>query len=117
MNEVKIFEKYNKLNKIGEGAFSIVYKAENIITKELVAIKEIPKKMNDKDIKKDIEKEIKFMEIFSIYPNSVRLIDKFEENDKLFIVTELCDGDLAKYLKKIKKWLFNSRNKDYNESI
>lgn len=102
MNEVKIFEKYNKLNKIGEGAFSIVYKAENIITKELVAIKEIPKKMNDKDIKKDIEKEIKFMEIFSIYPNSVRLIDKFEENDKLFIVTELCDGDLAKYLKKSK---------------
>ena len=63
------------------------------------------------------------MEIFSIYPNSVRLIDKFEENDKIFIVTELCDGDLAKYLKKSKngfsiqeiKIIMNQYNKILNE--
>ena len=42
MSNLKVYQKYEKLSKIGEGAFGKVYKGQNKETKEYVAIKEIP---------------------------------------------------------------------------
>jgi len=96
---MKIFEKYEKLSKIGEGAFGLIYKAQNKNSKELVAIKEVSLIQEGRNIKEDIENEIKFMKIFNYCPNSVKFIESYEENDKTYIVMELCDADIPHFLK------------------
>ena len=108
MTQYKVYEKYEKLEKIGEGTFGVIYKGQNKITKELVAIKEIPIKIIETDYFKidarvETEKEIKFMKIFYFSPNSVQLYDMFEEDNIIFMVTELCDMDLGKCLEKTEK--------------
>ena len=103
MNKFKIFEKYDKSEKIGEGAFAKVYRGRNKITKEIVAIKEIEvKKIEGMDIRADTQKEIKFMQIYDFCPNSVKLYDVYDENEIIFLVIELCDTDLSKCLQKSK---------------
>ena len=103
MSKFKIFEKYDKFEKIGEGAFAKVYRGRNKITKEIVAIKEIEvKKIEGMDIRADIQKEIKFMQIYDFCPNSVKLYDVYDENEIIFLVIELCDTDLSKCLQKSK---------------
>ena len=107
MNKGNISEKYEKLEKIGEGAFGVVYLGENKETKEKVAIKEIPIKIiENEDFKMDIraetEKEIKFMRIYNFSPNSVKLYDVFDEGKIIYMVLELCDSDIAKCLEKSK---------------
>ena len=99
---MKVFEKYEKLSKIGEGAFGVIYKAQNKNNKELVAIKEVSLIQENRNIKEDIENEIKFMKIFNYCPNSIKFIESYEENDKIYIVMELCDSDIPHFLKKSK---------------
>ena len=108
MAQYKIYKKYDKLEKIGEGAFGIIYKGQNKTTKELVAIKEIPIKIIEEDsfkidIRVDTEKEIKYMKIFNFSQNSVKLYDIFDEGNIIFMVIELCDIDLGKCLEKTEK--------------
>ena len=104
MNKLKINEKYEKLDKLGEGAFGIVYKGQNKLTKEFVAIKEVNlKNLESFMSKEDLKKEIKFMKIFNNNPNSVKLYEDFEENDILYMVIELCDTDITKCLEKSEK--------------
>ena len=103
MCESKIYEKYEKLSKIGEGVWGKVYKAQNKSTKEFVAIKEMRLfDIKSVDVKALIENEIKFMKIFNYCTNSVKLYETYEDNNYLFIVMELCDGDITKYLNKAK---------------
>lgn len=102
--ELEIFKKYEKLDKIGEGAISKIYMGRDKETNELVAIKEVSlMPIIDMNITENTKKEIKFMSIFSNNTNSVKLYDKYEYNDNIFIVMELCDGDLSQFLKKSEK--------------
>ena len=102
-SELEVYKKYEKLEKLGQGAIGIVYKGRDRVTKEIVAIKEIPIiEAEGFDIKKETEKEIKFMKIFSNYTNSIKIYDTYEQNNTIFIVMDLCDGDLSKFLKKTK---------------
>jgi len=39
------------------------------------------------------------MKIFNYCPNSVKFIESYEENDKTYIVMELCDADIPHFLK------------------
>lgn len=104
--ELEVYKKYEKLEKIGQGAFGVVYKAINRENKELVAVKEIPLiELEIMDVKAETEKEIKFMSIFNNNPNSVKLHDKYEQNNTIYIVMDLCDGDLSKYVNNSKNGL------------
>ena len=90
-----IWEKYEKIEIIGAGAFADVYRAKNIKTKEYVAIKEIKKiRINNERIKKEIEimKKIKS-------ENSVKLIEIFESKESFYLILELCYLNIEEYLK------------------
>ena len=103
MSIIKTSENYIILNLIGKGAFGKVYKAQNKTTKEFVAIKIVSlEETNVMNIKDELEKEIKIMKTFNFCPNSVKLYDVFEDNNNKYIIMELCDGDLLKYLNKSK---------------
>ena len=105
MNHPKVYDKYEKLDKIGVGTWGTVYKGQNKITKELVAIKEVIyyEIGNDFTSVEETEREIQLQKIFNYCLNSVKIFDTFKENNTIYIVTELCDGDLIKYLDKSKK--------------
>jgi serine/threonine protein kinase len=62
MNEL-IGNKYRIIEKIGEGCFSSVYKAENIITKEMVAIK-VEKKSSNMGLLKNETKIYQYLNSF-----------------------------------------------------
>lgn len=99
--DLEVFKKYEKIEKIGEGAFSIVYKAKNRETQELFSIKAMP--LYDSafiNTNKVAKKEIIFTEIFKDNRNSIKLYDKYEQANTLFLVLDYCDGDLNKYLEK-----------------
>lgn len=72
----------------------------------MVAIKEIPLiEIEIMDVKAETEKEIKFMSIFNNNQYSVKLHDKYEQNKTIYIVMDLCDGDLSEYVNNSKNGL------------
>lgn len=86
---------------IGQGAFSLVWEAFSIITKEKVAIKIVKKDLFITFPK--FETYIRNVLIYIpkiIHPNVVRLLDFHESNESLFLVFEFCNsGDLNKYMR------------------
>ncbi len=91
-----IFQIYEKIETISERENIKVYKCKKANTNETVAIKEI--EMNSGIKKEDIEKEVETMEKFNDNVNSLKFIEKKEENNNTYIVLESYDGDLKKYL-------------------
>lgn len=89
----KIYEKIKQISSIGEVT---VYQGRNKTSNELVAIKEIQLSSSIK--KEDIEQEINYMKLFSDNVNSIKFLDKFEEDNIIFIVIEFCDDNLKKFL-------------------
>jgi len=87
-------QNYTDIEQIGSGGFGVVYQAVQVHTKLPRAIKAIAKKHMTDDAKL-IEDEVKLM-ISLDHPNIVKLVDFYEDDEKVFLVTELCDdGDFA----------------------
>jgi serine/threonine protein kinase len=104
MSKLRFSEKYEKFNKIGEGCISVVYKGQDKLTKEFVAIKEAPiNEFNNFRKEIDVEKEVKFFKIFNYCPNSVKLYESLKDNNIIYLIMELCDANLLQILKKSKK--------------
>jgi cyclin-dependent kinase 2 len=61
MKTTLIKEKYRKLEKIGEGTYGIVYKAKNILTKEVVAMKKIRVDKDDEGLPYTAIREISLL--------------------------------------------------------
>ena len=94
-----IWEKYKKLEIIGNLSYADVYRAKNNLTKEYVIIKEIKKiKIND-DSYKNIKKEKEIIQKLKS-ENIVSLIEIIETQDSYFIVSELCYMSLEEYIEK-----------------
>ena len=61
-------EKYKKLDKLGEGAYGVVYKAQNLKTGEFVAIKKV--KFEDDGVPSTAIREISLLKNLK-HPNVV----------------------------------------------
>ena len=70
---------YTKFERIGEGSYANIYKAQNKITKSYVAIKEIDKRRYNK-LTKEIFNETEIMNIIKS-ENSVNFKDKIDTKD------------------------------------
>uniref|UniRef100_A0A7S2K0W0 Cyclin-dependent kinase 2 homolog n=1 Tax=Leptocylindrus danicus TaxID=163516 RepID=A0A7S2K0W0_9STRA len=90
-------ERYQKLEKIGEGTYGIVYKAKDRVTGEIIALKKIRLEAEDEGIPSTAIREISLLKELQ-HPNIVRLYDVVHTERKLTLVFEFLDQDLKKYL-------------------
>ncbi|KAI8331495.1 kinase-like domain-containing protein [Chlamydoabsidia padenii] len=84
-------ERYQLLEKIGDGAFSIVYEALDTETNEKVAVKVVDQTKLKRDQKASILKEIRIMQTLK-HPSVVRMLAYHETPTHFFLVLELCQG-------------------------
>jgi cyclin-dependent kinase len=90
-------DKYEKLDKLGEGTYGVVYKARDKTTKELYALKKIRLESEDEGIPSTAIREIALLKELQ-HPNVVRIHDVIHTNRKLILVFEFVDQDLKKFM-------------------
>ncbi|XP_015517394.1 cyclin-dependent kinase 5 [Neodiprion pinetum] len=89
-------QKYEKLEKIGEGTYGTVFKAKNRETHEIVALKKVRLDEDDEGVPSSALREICLLKELK-HKNIVRLYDVLHSDKKLTLVFEHCDQDLKKY--------------------
>ncbi|CAL5399285.1 unnamed protein product [Camellia sinensis] len=82
--------KYELLNELGKGSYGSVYKARDIRTSELVAIKVISLCEGEEGYE-EIRGEIEMLQQCS-HPNVVRYLGSYQGEEYLWIVMEYCGG-------------------------
>ncbi|KAI9323102.1 kinase-like domain-containing protein [Dichotomocladium elegans] len=102
-------ERFDIMDKLGDGAFSVVYKARDTTTGRMVAIKVVRKQSADKNKQTQhlhpslMEKKTRATERATImkevqimqkgrHKNLVQLLEFSESDDHYFLVMELCKG-------------------------
>lgn len=90
-------ERYQKMEKIGEGTYGVVYKAKDRVSGEIIALKKIRLEAEDEGIPSTAIREISLLKELQ-HPNIVRLYDVVHTEKKLTLVFEFLDQDLKKYL-------------------
>jgi serine/threonine protein kinase len=65
-------DKYEKIDKIGEGTYGIVYRGRDITTKELVALKKIKLENEDEGVPSTALREISILKELQPHPNIVK---------------------------------------------
>ncbi|GAB6019501.1 cyclin-dependent kinase 5 [Chamberlinius hualienensis] len=101
-------QKYEKLEKIGEGTYGTVFKAKNRESQEVVALKRVRLDDDDEGVPSSALREICLLKELK-HKNIVRLHDVLHSEKKLTLVFEHCDQDLKKY--------FDSLNGEIDPSV
>jgi len=91
-------EQYEKLEKVGEGTYGVVYKAQDG-NGGIFALKTIRLEAEDEGIPSTAIREISLLKELQ-HPNIVRLCDVIHTERKLTLVFEFLDEDLKKLLDK-----------------
>lgn len=90
-------DKYLKIEKLGEGTYGIVYKAQNKDSGEIVALKRIRLDNEEEGIPCTAVREISLLRELR-HDNVVKLLDILHTEKKLTLVFEYLDSDLKKWL-------------------
>ncbi|KAG0226563.1 Cyclin-dependent kinase 3 [Mortierella sp. GBA43] len=92
-------EGYQKMEKIGEGTYGVVYKAYQKSTDRAVALKKIRLENADEGVPSTAIREISLLKELK-HLNVVQLLDIVHDELKLYLVFEFLDLDLKKYVDK-----------------
>ncbi|KAH8074829.1 cyclin-dependent protein serine/threonine kinase [Aureococcus anophagefferens] len=90
-------EKYEKVEKVGEGTYGVVYKVRNVRTNSILALKKIRLADEEEGVPATAIREISLLKELS-HPNIVALHDVVYVNSKLFLAFEFLDQDLKHYM-------------------
>ncbi|KAF6022664.1 CDK3 [Bugula neritina] len=90
-------EKFQKLEKIGEGTYGVVYKAKDRQTGEVVAMKKIRLDTESEGVPSTAIREISLLKELD-HPKVVRLLDVIQTDQKLYLVFEFLNNDLKKFM-------------------
>ncbi|KAJ8647851.1 hypothetical protein MRB53_000874 [Persea americana] len=95
-------EKYEKLEKVGEGTYGKVYKAQDKTTGQLVALKKTRLEMDEEGIPPTALREVSLLQMLSqsIYVVRLLCVEHVDKNGKplLYLVFEYLDTDLKKFI-------------------
>ncbi|XP_065167547.1 cyclin-dependent kinase-like 1 isoform X2 [Atheta coriaria] len=95
----KNMERYEKISKLGEGSYGLVYKCRNRDTGEIVAIKKFAESEDDPLIRKIALREIRLLKNLK-HPNLVNLMEVFRRKRRLHLVFEFCDRTVLNELER-----------------
>ncbi|XP_047181689.1 serine/threonine-protein kinase ATG1t isoform X3 [Vigna umbellata] len=85
--------------KIGEGSYSLVWRAEQRQTGDDVAVKQVFLSKLNPRLKACLDCEINFLSSVN-HPNIIRLLHFFQDDGCLYLVLEFCaGGNLASYIR------------------
>jgi len=104
-------EQYEKLEKVGEGTYGVVYKAQDG-EGHIYALKTIRLEAEDEGIPSTAIREISLLKELQ-HPNIVRLCDVIHTERKLTLVFEFLDEDLKKLMDKHEGGLEEKATKSY----
>ena len=90
-------ERYQKLEKIGEGTYGVVYKAKDRQTNEVIALKKIRLEADDEGVPSTAIREISLLKELR-HPNVVELKNVVHSEQKLYLIFEYLDHDLKKFM-------------------
>nr|POE64899.1 cyclin-dependent kinase 1 [Quercus suber] len=96
-------ENYQKMEKVGEGTYGVVYKARDLTTPDqrIVALKKIRLEAEDEGVPSTAIREISLLKEMQD-PNIVRLLNIVHaDGHKLYLVFEFLDCDLKKYMESL----------------
>jgi len=109
-------QKYKKLEKVGEGTYGVVYKAEDRATGHYVALKKIRLEAEDEGVPSTAIREISLLKELQ-HPYIVSLIDVVhiagKQSNKLYLVFEYLDQDLKRYMDAVDGLLSDELVKSY----
>ncbi|PNS99567.1 hypothetical protein POPTR_016G142800v4 [Populus trichocarpa] len=100
-------EKYEKLEKVGEGTYGKVYKAKDKLTGQLVALKKTRLQMDEEGVPPTALREVSLLQMLSQSLYVVRLlsVEHLDANNSdddsksnLYLVFEFLDADLKKFI-------------------
>ena len=99
--ENHITQKYEILQVIGKGAYGIVWKARNRITKSLVALKKVFEAFHNETDAKRTFREVLILMHFQNHDNIIKLIDfvKAENKKDLYLIFEFMQCDVHSVIK------------------
>uniref|UniRef100_A0A6G1SF75 Cyclin-dependent kinase 1-A n=1 Tax=Aceria tosichella TaxID=561515 RepID=A0A6G1SF75_9ACAR len=92
-----ISEDYEKIEKIGEGTYGLVFKAKHRKTNKIVALKKIRLENEDEGVPSTAMREISLLKELQ-HPNIVHLRDVYLTESRLYLVFEFLSMDLKRYL-------------------
>nr|XP_027085244.1 cell division control protein 2 homolog A-like isoform X3 [Coffea arabica] len=90
-------DQYEKVEKIGEGTYGVVYKARDKSTNETIALKKIRLEQEDEGVPSTAIREISLLKEMQ-HGNIVRLQDVVHSEKRLYLVFEYLDLDLKKHM-------------------
>ncbi|OMO91100.1 hypothetical protein COLO4_18633 [Corchorus olitorius] len=90
-------DQYEKVEKIGEGTYGVVYKARDRKTNETIALKKIRLEQEDEGVPSTAIREISLLKEMQ-HGNIVRLQDVVHSEKRLYLVFEYLDLDLKKHM-------------------
>ena len=95
-----------KLSKIGEGTYGVIYKAKDVQSEKIVALKKIKLNPEIEGTPSTAIREIALLKELK-HPNIIHLLDVIHTSKKLSLIFEYCETDLKKkedeYLNKNEK--------------
>ncbi|BAS76728.1 cyclin-dependent kinase A-2 isoform X1 [Oryza sativa Japonica Group] len=90
-------EQYEKVEKIGEGTYGVVYKGKHRHTNETIALKKIRLEQEDEGVPSTAIREISLLKEMQ-HRNIVRLQDVVHKEKCIYLVFEYLDLDLKKHM-------------------
>ena len=101
---VYFYMSYEKLSKIGQGTYGVVYKAQNTQNKEIVALKKIKFESHEEGLPSSAIREIALLKELD-HPYIIKLYNVLHLQQRLTLIFEFCEWDLTRYMKTLNNCL------------